>query len=104
GKIAKKSNESEVEYSPPPGIGFSFACCHPPLSYQADRFQMLVDSGSSKYFVDPKLIRGVESGMLDYTKINSSMAIKAAGHNPLFGTAQGIIILLVLVRDTQDVC
>ena len=31
GKIAKKSNEeSEVEYSPPPGIGFSFACCHPP--------------------------------------------------------------------------
>ena len=37
GKIAK-SNESEVEYSPPPGIGFSFACCHPPLSHQADGF------------------------------------------------------------------
>ena len=46
GKIAKKSNESKVEYSPPPGIGFSFACCHLPLSHQADGFQMLVDSGS----------------------------------------------------------
>ena len=32
GKVAKKSNkEGEVEYSPPPGIGFSFAWCHPPL-------------------------------------------------------------------------
>ena len=47
GKVAKKSNkESEVEYSPPPGIGFSFACYHPPLSQRADGFQMLVDSGS----------------------------------------------------------
>ena len=26
GKITKKSNESEVDYSPPPGIGFNFAC------------------------------------------------------------------------------
>ena len=56
GKVAKKSNEeSEVEYSPPPGMGFSFACCHPPLSHQTDDFQMLVDSGSSKHFVDSKL-------------------------------------------------
>ena len=30
------------------------------------------------------------------------MEIKAAGHNTLFGTAQ--TVLLVLVRDTQDVC
>ena len=30
------------------------------------------------------------------------MGIKAAGDNTLFDTAQGI--LLVLVRDTQDVC
>ena len=29
GKVARKSNESKLEYSPPPGIGFSFACCHP---------------------------------------------------------------------------
>ena len=40
--------------------------------------------------------------MLDYTEINPPMKIKAAGHTTLFGTAQGI--LLVLVRDTQDVC
>ena len=54
--FAKKANEeSEVEYSPPPGIGFSFACCHPPLSHQVGSFQMLVDSGSSKHFADPKL-------------------------------------------------
>ena len=46
GKIAKKPNESEVEYSPPPGIGFNFACCYPPLFHKADGFQMLVDSGS----------------------------------------------------------
>ena len=60
GKVAKKPNEeSEVEYSPPPGIGFSFACCHPPLSQQTDGFQMLVDSGASKYFVDPKLVHRV---------------------------------------------
>ena len=62
---------------------------------------MLVNSGSSKYFIDPKLICGVESRMLDYTETNSPMEIKAAGYNTLFGTAQGI--LRVLVRDTQDV-
>ena len=63
---------------------------------------MLVDFGSSKHFVDPKLIRGVESSKLHYTEINPPMEIKAAGHNTLFGTAQGIP--LVVVRDTQDVC
>ena len=75
GKVPRKSNESTVEYSPPPGIGFSFACCHPPLSHQADGFQMLVDSGSSKHFVDPKLIHRGESRMQDYTEINLPMGI-----------------------------
>ena len=100
GKIAKKSNESKVEYSPPSGIRFSVACCHPPLSHQADGFQMPVDSGFSKHFVNPKLIRRVKNRMLDYKKINPPLEIKAAGHNTIFGTAQGI--LLVVVRDTQD--
>ena len=96
------SNESKVEYSPPPGIAFSCACCHPPLSHQADGFQMLVDSGSSKHFVDPKIVHRVESRMQDYTQISPPMEIKAAGHNTLFGIAQGT--LLVVVRDTQNVC
>ena len=102
GKIAKKTNESEVKYSPPPGIGFSFVYCHLPLSHQADGFQMLVNSGSSNHFVDPNLIRGVACRMQDYTEMNPPMEMKAAGPNTLFGTAQGII--LVVVSDTQDVC
>ena len=103
GKVAKKPNEeSEVEYSPPPGIGFSFACCHPPLSHQTDDFQLLVDSGSSKHFVDPKLVHRVESRMQDYTRISPPMEIKVAGDNTLLGIAQGT--LLVVVRDTQDIC
>ena len=40
--------------------------------------------------------------MLDNTEINPPMEAKATGHSTLFGTAQDII--LVLVRDTQDVC
>ena len=63
---------------------------------------MLVNSGPTKHFINPKLIRGVESKMMNYTKKKTPMEIKAAGYNTLFGTAQGI--LLVLVRDTQDVC
>ena len=63
---------------------------------------MLVDSGSSKYFVDPKLVHGVESTKQVYTPIDPPMEIKAAGHNTLFGIAQGT--LLVEVRDTQDIC
>ena len=103
GKVARKSNESKVEYSPPPDLGFSFACCHsPPFSHQADGFQVLVDSGSSKHFVDPKLVHRVESRMQDYNQINPPMEIKAAGHNTLFGIAQGT--LLVVVCDTLDVC
>ena len=99
---AAKSNESRVKYSPPPGIRFSFYCRHPPLSDQADGFQMLVDSGSSKHFVDPKLIRGVAIRMQDYIAINPPMEMKAACHNTLFSTAQSIP--LVVVCDTQDIC
>ena len=62
---------------------------------------MLVDSGSSKHFVDPKFIRGVENRMLQYIEINPPMKIKAAGHNTLSGTVQGI--LLIIVRYSQDV-
>ena len=52
---------------------------------------MLVDPGSSKHFVDPKLIDRVESRMQDYIKINP-MEIKATGHNTLFGIAQGTLL------------
>ncbi|CAN0279405.1 unnamed protein product, partial [Ascophyllum nodosum] len=105
GKVAKKSNEeSKIEYSPPPGIGFSFACCHPPLSHRADGFQMLVDSGFSKHFVDPKLVHRAETRMQDYTKISPPMEIKAAGHNTLLGIAQGTLLVVLIVRDTQDIC
>ena len=39
---------------------------------------------------------------MDYTEINPPTKIKKTGDGTLLGTAQGI--LLVLVRDTQDVC
>ena len=63
---------------------------------------MLVDSGSSKHFVDPELVHRVESRMQNYTNISPPMEIKAAGHNTLLGIAQGT--LLVVVRDTQGIC
>ena len=44
---------------------------------------MLVISGSSKHFTDPKLISGNESRMLEYTEINISMEIKVKGHHTL---------------------
>ena len=56
----------------------------------------------SSTFVDPKLVHGVESTKQVYTPIDPPMEIKAAGHNTLFGIAQGT--LLVEVRDTQDIC
>ena len=71
-------------------------------SHQTDGFQMLVDSESSKRFIDPKLVHRVESRMQVYTPIDPSMEIKAAGHNTLFGIAQGT--LLVVACDTQDIC
>ena len=74
--------------------------CHPSLSQEADGFQLLVDSGSSKHFIDPKLIRGAESRMQEYTRIEPPMEITAARNNVLRGTAQGI--LLVVVCGTDD--
>ena len=62
--------EAKQMYTPP-GIGLSFAVCYLPLSQQADCFQLLIDSGSSKYVIDPELICGVESRMFEYTKKNS---------------------------------
>ena len=61
---------------------------------------MLVDSGSSKHFVDPKLVHRVENRMQNYTQISPPMEIKAAGHNTLLGMGT----LQVVVRDTQDIC
>ena len=63
---------------------------------------MVVNSGSSKHFVDLELINKVENRMLDYTDINPPIEIQAVDHNTLFGTAQGI--LLVVLRDTHGVC
>ena len=74
---------------------------HSPLFQYADDFQLFIDSGSSKHFTDTESIRGVESRMLEYKRIELPMEIKAAGDNVLRGTAQGI--LLVVVRGTDDV-
>ena len=46
------------------------------------------------------MIRGVESRMLEYTRIQTPMEITAAGDNVLRGTAQGI--LPVVVSGTDD--
>ena len=101
-KCKNKYNEiNDESCSPPPRIGFTFAACHLPLSQQVDGFQPLVDSSSSKHLIDPKLIRGVESRMLVYTRIKPPKEIGATGDNVLRGTVQGI--LLVVVRGTDDV-
>ena len=75
---------------------------YPSLSQEADGLHLLVDSGSSKHVViDPELIRGLESRVLEYTKTEPPMEIRSAGDNVLRGTAQGIF--LVVVRSTDDV-
>ena len=81
-----------MKVTPPPETGSTFTAGHLPLSQQVDGVQLLVDSGSSKHFIDPKLICGVESRMLEYTRIKSPMEIRAAGDNVLHGTAQGILL------------
>ena len=69
GEVESKSTGDDEPNNTPPGIGFDFSMCHPPLSQKADGFQLLVDAGSSKHFIDPELIRGVESTMmLEYTR------------------------------------
>ena len=76
--------------------------CHLPFSLQIyNVFQRLVDSGWSKHFIDPELIRGLESRMLKYTGIETPMEITAAGDSVLRGTAQSI--LLVVVPGTDDI-
>ena len=100
-KVKNKSTETNDKPYTPSGTGLSFAVCHLTLPQQEDRFQILVDSGSSKHFIDPELIRGVEARMLEYTKKEPPMEIRAAGDNMLYVTAQGI--LLVVVGGTDDV-
>ena len=85
--------------SPPPGRGFIFAMCHPLLPQEADGFQLLVYSGSSQHFIDPELVRGIESRMFEYTRIEPPIEIRAARDNALRGTAQSIW----LARGTDDV-
>ena len=74
--------------------------CHPRLSQEADGFQLLVDSGSSKHLVDPELIRGVELRIQEHTRIEPPVEITAARNNVLRSTAQGI--LPVVVRGTDN--
>ena len=100
GKIESKTTEDDEASIISPGIGFGFAMCHPPLSQEAGGFQLLVDSRSSMHFIDPELIRGVESTMQEYTRIEPPMEIKTAVNNMLRGTTQDI--LLVVVRGTDD--
>ena len=87
--------------SPPPGIRFSFVMCRPTLSEKIDGFQLLVDLELLKHSIDSKLMRGVESRMLQCTRIQPLKEIRAAGDNVLLVTAQGI--LLVVVHNTDDV-
>ena len=100
-KVTHKCTEIGDESNTPPDIGFSFTMCHLPLSQEADGFQLLVTSGSSKHFVGPELIRGIESRMLTYTRTDSPMKIRAVGNNVLRGTVQSI--LLVVVSSTDNV-
>ena len=78
--MENSSNGSNDEsYFPPLRIGFTFAMCHLLLTQRADDYQLLVDSDSSKHFMDPAFIRGEELRMLEYTKIEPPMEMKAAG-------------------------
>ena len=81
------SESNDESYFSPLGIGFILTACHLPLSQQADGFEILVDSGSSKPYINPELTRGVESRMLEYMKIELHIEIRTAGNNMLHGTA-----------------
>ena len=100
-RFEKQSNESNDEsYPTRTGIGLTFAACHLPLSQQADSFQILVDLGSSKHFINPNFFRAVESRKLEPTMIEPPMETRAARDNILHGTVQGI--LQVVVRGTDN--
>ena len=40
GKVESKTTEDDELNKTPPGTGFSFAMCHPPLSQEGDGFQL----------------------------------------------------------------
>ena len=102
GKIENKyTGNGDEPNNTPAGIGFGLSMYHPPISQEADGFQLLVESRSSKHFIGPELIRGVEMKMLKYTRIEPPTKIRVAGDNVLRGTEQGM--LLVLVRGTDDI-
>ena len=69
----------------------SFAACYRPLLQQEGGFHCSVDYGLSKYFIDLNLIRGAKTRMQQYTRIEASMEIKAAGYNILYGNLQDIL-------------
>ena len=100
-KVEKKYREIKDEPNTPPGIGFSFAMCHSPLSQEAAGFRLLVASGPSKRFINSASIRVVESRMLKSTRTEPPMEITAVGDSVLGCTAQGI--LLFVVRSTDNV-
>ena len=102
GKVESKSTEDDEPNNTPPGIGFDFAMSHPPLSQEAAGFQLLVDSGSSKYFIDPELIRGVESTMQEFTRIEPPTEMAAAENNVLRGTAQSILLVVVVSQEQAN--
>ena len=63
----------------------------------------LVYSDSSKHSIDPELIRGVEIRMRQYTRIQPPMEIKGGGDNVSYDTAQGSLLLIVLVHDANNI-
>ena len=46
GKVESKTTEGDEPNNTPPGVGFSFAMCHPPLSQEADGLANVLDSGT----------------------------------------------------------
>ena len=76
-KGENSSNESnDGPYSPPSGIGVS-------SDVIATRrwFPTLGKFRVVKVFIDPELIREVESRMLEYSRLKPSMEVRTAGDN-----------------------
>ena len=101
GKVESKSTDSRwrtKDYATWHWV--QFCNVSTPLTQEADGFQLLIDSGSSKHFIDTELLRGVESRIQEYIRIEPSMEMTAAGNNVLRGTTQGT--LLVVARRTYN--
>ena len=62
-KVENESMESDNESYSPLGVGMSFAACYLLYSYQPGSFQLEVYSSSSKHFIDPELMHGIETRM-----------------------------------------